>query len=182
MAKFGDTVTTTDLAGLPAGGANGQVLTKNSATDYDAGWVAPSGGSVGVLAYKRLTTSTANLSMDTDVADMSVSVTVSATRLYLICVHVGIMFTADAGGNSTQYAMLASWDGTTKSTMMGGLTPFTPPGVQMGWYVNAQTLWLPSAGTKTVSVRPNRSGAGTLYFYADASMPRSLFVQDIGPR
>lgn len=32
-------------AGLPAGGATGQVLTKDSSTDYDTSWQTPSGGS-----------------------------------------------------------------------------------------------------------------------------------------
>lgn len=31
-------------SGLPAGGSSGQVLAKNSATNYDAGWITPSGG------------------------------------------------------------------------------------------------------------------------------------------
>lgn len=30
--------------GVPTGGSTGQVLTKNSATDYDTGWATPSGG------------------------------------------------------------------------------------------------------------------------------------------
>lgn len=36
-------VTTNDI---PAGGTTGQVLTKASDTDYDAGWTTPSGGTV----------------------------------------------------------------------------------------------------------------------------------------
>lgn len=32
------------LAGLPSGGADGQVLTKQSATNFDADWETPSGG------------------------------------------------------------------------------------------------------------------------------------------
>lgn len=34
-------------AGIPAGGASGQVLTKASSTDYDAEWVTPTGGGGG---------------------------------------------------------------------------------------------------------------------------------------
>ena len=34
-------------AGLPTGGATGQVLTKQSGTDYDADWETPSGGGSG---------------------------------------------------------------------------------------------------------------------------------------
>lgn len=33
--------------GVPTGGTTGQVLTKNSATDYDTGWATPSGGGGG---------------------------------------------------------------------------------------------------------------------------------------
>lgn len=36
-----------DTHGIPAGGATGQVLTKNSDTDYDATWATPSGGGSG---------------------------------------------------------------------------------------------------------------------------------------
>lgn len=35
--------------GLPTGGADGQVLTKQSATDYDAAWETPSSGSSAIL-------------------------------------------------------------------------------------------------------------------------------------
>lgn len=35
------------LAGLPSGGADGQVLTKQSAANFDADWETPAGGSAG---------------------------------------------------------------------------------------------------------------------------------------
>lgn len=38
--------------GLPVGGTTGQALTKNSATDYDAGWTTPAGG--GSIFYDGL--------------------------------------------------------------------------------------------------------------------------------
>ena len=40
-----------DGVGVPAGGTTGQILAKNSGTDYDTGWIdAPTGGSGGILA------------------------------------------------------------------------------------------------------------------------------------
>lgn len=48
--NFTDTVTGID--GLaPAGGTSGQVLTKDTATDYDYSWVTPSGGGGGLTAF-----------------------------------------------------------------------------------------------------------------------------------
>jgi len=44
----GVVLTAAASGGLPAGGTTGQVLTKNSASDYDAGWATPSGGGGGV--------------------------------------------------------------------------------------------------------------------------------------
>ena len=43
-----------DLAGsgLPAGGADGDVLTKQSGTDFDADWAAPTGGGGGDTIYR----------------------------------------------------------------------------------------------------------------------------------
>lgn len=38
---------------IPAGGTTGQVLTKNSATDYDASWAAGGGGGGG-LTYRQI--------------------------------------------------------------------------------------------------------------------------------
>ncbi len=37
----------TNGQGVPVGGTTNQVLTKNSNTDFDTGWVTPSGGSGG---------------------------------------------------------------------------------------------------------------------------------------
>jgi hypothetical protein len=37
-------ITTTVAAKLPVGGTSGQILTKNSATNYDASWASPAGG------------------------------------------------------------------------------------------------------------------------------------------
>ena len=49
VITFPDTTTqSTAPHDIPFGGATGEVLTKNSATDYDVSWVAPSGGSGGV--------------------------------------------------------------------------------------------------------------------------------------
>ena len=36
---------------VPSGGTSGQVLTKNSSTDYDVSWVTPSGGSGGAVIH-----------------------------------------------------------------------------------------------------------------------------------
>lgn len=36
---------------VPAGGTSGQVLTKNSGTDYDTGWATPSAGGSGFSGY-----------------------------------------------------------------------------------------------------------------------------------
>jgi hypothetical protein len=43
----GDPGTSGTATGLPAGGASGTVLTKNSAADYDTSWTTPSGGGSG---------------------------------------------------------------------------------------------------------------------------------------
>src|SRR5215831_931118 len=37
------------IAGIPAGGTAGQVLTKNTGTNYDTGWATPAGGGGGAL-------------------------------------------------------------------------------------------------------------------------------------
>jgi hypothetical protein len=49
VITFADTTTqSTAPHDIPSGGATGEVLAKNSATDYDVSWVAPSGGGGGV--------------------------------------------------------------------------------------------------------------------------------------
>ena len=51
------------VAGLPAGGGTGMVLTKNSPTDYDASWLAPAlGGSNGSLGTQSIYTTNTVLS------------------------------------------------------------------------------------------------------------------------
>lgn len=49
---------------LPVGGTTGQVLTKNSATDGDAGWQTPSVGSPGALVLLEQHTASASASLD----------------------------------------------------------------------------------------------------------------------
>lgn len=40
--------------GVPTGGTSGQVLTKNSNTDFDASWITPSGGGGGVTQSQSI--------------------------------------------------------------------------------------------------------------------------------
>jgi hypothetical protein len=46
--------------GVAAGGTAGQVLTKNTATDYDTGWTTPSAGA-GAVAYRYVQASAATV-------------------------------------------------------------------------------------------------------------------------
>ncbi len=49
VLTFADATTqSTAAVGIPSGGTTGQVLAKNSASDYDASWATPSGGGGGV--------------------------------------------------------------------------------------------------------------------------------------
>src|SRR5262245_24479105 len=58
--------------GVAAGGTSGQVLTKNSATDYDTIWTTPSGGGLTVLqnyiAGLTLSNNTTDATNDIDIA------------------------------------------------------------------------------------------------------------------
>jgi len=85
------------VANLPAGGTTGQVLSKNSATDYDTGWTTPATGGV---STSRALTAGNGLTGGGDL---------SADRTFDVGAGTGITVTANAvaadiGTSSTQVA------------------------------------------------------------------------------
>jgi hypothetical protein len=73
--------------GMPAGGSTGQVLTKNSATDYDTDWATPTGGGSGAgtqLDYAQITANTPSITSATLTAAITGSlVTYDGSRVKL---------------------------------------------------------------------------------------------------
>lgn len=120
--------------GLPTGGTTGQALTKNSATDYDAGWSTISsgggGGSLGnVLAYVATNTAVVenpDVAADTLVNGLSTTFTLAATTT------VRIRFAVRAAKSG--FIVLSLYDNGVKlqPTAGGGAAP--PPA---GWYLSS---------------------------------------------
>ena len=82
--------------GLPAGGATGQVLAKNSATDGDAGWVTPAGS--GATVRKVLATAvTESAGTQTTITDLALPTTL-ATGKYRVRGHLRVRAAATTAG------------------------------------------------------------------------------------
>jgi len=69
--------------GVPVGGSAGHVLAKVSASDYDTAWVAPSGGSSGVLFVGK-SANTSRISTTSRTPDPHLALSVEANSVYTL--------------------------------------------------------------------------------------------------
>jgi hypothetical protein len=142
--------------GMPAGGSTGQVLTKNSATDYDTGWATPTGGGSGAgtqLDYAQITANV-TVSAATVAAGNTVvagnSVTYDGTRILIV------FFAPEVNAGSSDSVSLELWDGATDICKVGQVSA----GTQIPNYpVVIATFVTPAAGAHQWIIKASRGSA-----------------------
>ena len=117
---------TSSGTGLPAGGSANQVLTKNSATDYDVSWKTPSGGTVPVAtktANYTLTPADKVILVNGTSLTMTLPAAASNNGVYLVLrnIHASSAATVNtAGGNVNGGASVSLSAGTPMSFISDG--------------------------------------------------------------
>ena len=95
--------TAASIHGLPAGGTAGQILTKGSSTDYDAGWedidALPAGGTAGQVLTKQSSTDGDAAWSDLPASDMAITLTYENGRYSADHTYNEIMANIAAGGS-----------------------------------------------------------------------------------
>lgn len=95
--------TAASIHGLPAGGTAGQILTKGSATDYDAGWedidALPAGGTTGQVLTKRSATDGDAVWSDIPASDMAITLTYENGRYTADHTYEEIVANINGGGS-----------------------------------------------------------------------------------
>jgi hypothetical protein len=135
-------ITTTVAAKMPVGGAAGQVLTKNSATNYDASWLAPAAASVKGTANVAIGSFATALpsGVHAGAGAAGGQITLSATSSGKVLMMASGSATCATAGNSWQI-YLRYGTGTPPAT--GAATTGTSAGVTQ-WQItsgNARTPW-----------------------------------------
>ena len=127
----------------------------------------------GIVARHTLTADSAALSDNGTANWLLDEVSVDASRLYVIHLHsvvqlsVAAWWTVDVRADASLLAVL--------DNRITSDTFYT---------VHARVLWEPSTGTPDldIQVQDVLAAGGTLTFIGSATSPRSLWVEDIGPR
>ena len=95
--------TAASIHGLPAGGTAGQILTKGSATDYDADWETidelPAGGTAGQVLTKRSATDGDAAWSDLPASDMAITLTYENGRYTADHTYEEIVANINGGGS-----------------------------------------------------------------------------------
>ena len=95
--------TAASIHGIPAGGTAGQILTKGSATDYDAGWedidALPAGGTAGQVLTKRSATDGDAAWSDIPPSDMVITLTYENGRYTADHTYEEIVANINGGGS-----------------------------------------------------------------------------------
>jgi hypothetical protein len=159
--------------GIPGGGATGQVLTKASATSFDAAWAnAPRG----LIASHTLATVFVTTSSHMTAQDEGLTVTFTEVAGRNLRFTVAVQPYVSGGANGLRYSLARngviarSWDLPIEATSanVSLSTTFTHFAVAAGgaatWKVQLQAL---NSNTAVNS-------------YAIAAVPRCLFVEDVG--
>ena len=107
--------------GIPASGATGQVLTKNSGTNYDVSWTTPAVGD------KYYTTSTTSLSVSNGIKNLTVATGLSYTT------QQDIIIAYNAGNH--MHAVVVSYNPAT-GAMVADVAQHTGTGTYSAWTVN----------------------------------------------
>ena len=164
------------LAGIPAGGTAGQVLSKINATDYNVQWVAQSAPGGGLIAIATITASQTGITSTTQpgtaLTGASCAVTTQAGRRYRIT-WMGNPYVDTANA----YVVTAIRRDGVMIANRG-----QPHATAAVGYGNVFTFVdTPSAGAHTYDVGMYRSqGTGNINNYADATAPCQLTVEDVG--
>jgi len=157
--------------GVPTGGTNGQVLTKNSATNYDTIWSSPSGtGTVtSVTAGNLLPLFAASVSNSTTTPAITFTApTAPANTFYGNSDNATSATPAFVRPNFSNLLGTASLAQGGTGTTLGAEPPLGNPPSTVPWYVpiknNAgQVAWMPGSGNPTgVPFTTNPTFIGTL--------------------
>lgn len=157
--------------GMPAGGASGTVLTKNSATDYDATWTAPSGGSV--LGLIGRTSSTASVGpFTTNTTDLQLVVSLLTSAIYRV--HYSATWDFSSSPATAKFDALFSDQSNTARAGSAGYY------AQSG-RLSFDYLYIPPAsGSRTLSITWTATGGPPGLTLAGASYDvRSLWIERI---
>jgi hypothetical protein len=168
-------------AGVPTGGTTGQVLEKNSSTNYDTSWVTPTGGGggpAGLLGSASITAGfTTTSSTPVQVTGLTVTVTVPAGGR---SVKVTAFAPQIYNNNSSQYVEMSLWDGTVGAgTKLTSCFFESNPGAQVSPGI-AVVVVTPAAGSKTYNVGLcNAASGGTAGLLPGSGYPASLIVEGV---
>lgn len=127
----------------------------------------------GVVAYDTIESSSSAL-VDNDVADWLLDeVSVDSSRLYAIHLHSAVQLSAAA-----RWTVEVRADASTLALLDTRIPSDT------FYTVDARVLWKPSTGTPDLDIQVHDvlSTGGTHTFLGSSTNPRSLWVEDIGPR
>jgi hypothetical protein len=165
-------------AGVPTGGTTGQVLEKNSSTNYDTSWVTPSGGGGGAgLLGSATITSLFSTTSSTPVQVTGLSVTVSASGSQKLKVTAFAQWIGNATGGD--YAAITLWDGPVGSGTQIAACVVGQSGTVLAPAI-AVALVTPSAGSHTYNVGlDNQAAGGTARLSAAATAPALLMVEGV---
>lgn len=151
--------------GVPAGGTTGQVLTKQSNSDYDTDWETPTGGSSTTGGTFRLgaTDITTTSTSFVDLTNFTITFSTGAHRVLLIATVTAY----NSGNNQTYFTFTV--DGSEVSSRTNGLMQMAHG--QSGSDIQTETLYFLtdalSAASHTFKVQW-KVGGGTGTFYGNA--------------
>lgn len=177
---YGTTATTVASGnrGQPVGGTTGQVLTKNSATNYDTGWATPSGGGGGggaLLASVVRTTSTYSTSgttfSDVDATNFAVTFTAPTSGT------VRIRMEAIAAVNSTGYTHF--WGLRAEATNVAGSERAMGQNTILQRLGTSITITGLTSGTSYTYKWSYRANGGGAAIYADSSNSRAPAIMEV---
>lgn len=129
--------------GMPAGGTGGQVLTKNSATAYDAAWITPSGGGLTDGDKGDITVGGGGTSLTIDPRAVTFSKLPEIPNAYFLA-------RTSAGNGDVEAisyfdaATLVSFGLSTFNNVSRGLTPASGGGTTN--FLRADGTWAPAGG------------------------------------
>lgn len=161
-----------DGRALPTGGTSGQVLSKSSATNYDAGWTTPAGSTAGLVGRAELlTNSVLFTSQFQDVLTLTVSLTAGA----IYRVHYNTTWQASTPNSGYWRINLVDSVGSVTTTI--GYTNSYGATSR----VSVSLLYVPgTSGSRTFTLLYNIFSGPNITLLGSSTEPRQLWVERIG--
>ena len=160
---------------LPDGGTAGQVLTKDTATDFDASWTTPASGGSGLLLQKHVVSSSTEVSRSndtwTDLMTQSLTIAGATDRVFI---DAAIFIEFIGGSGNEECDVRVTRDDTLVGAISGGRS-----------YVQGEMHYVdlvviddsPGAGTYTYAVEGRRTATDvtTCNFQPDGTSSYATF-------